>query len=171
MKAKWDQFYKGVEDMRPYGDSTTYALGADFLKGLSVEDWGCGLGWFSRFHEGPYIGVDGSCSKFATVSADLTEYTSKTDGLFMRHILEHNHEWKKVLENALTSFQKRMVLVMFTPFSSETHVIQESVPGIPDISFDPADLTDLFEPLIVREDSLPTETQYGSEHIFFLERK
>jgi hypothetical protein len=170
MRTKWDQFYKGVEDMRPYGDSRTYVLGADFLKGFSVEDWGCGLGWFSRYHQGAYIGADGSCSKFATVSADLTEYTSKTDGLFMRHILEHNHEWRKVLENALKSFQKRMVLVMFTPFSDETNVIQESVPGIPDISFRKEDLVECFRSLIAREESLKTATQYGYEHVFYLEK-
>lgn len=171
MRAKWDAFYRGVEDMRPYGDSRTYALGAEFLKGLSVEDWGCGLGWFSRFHEGEYTGVDGSCSKFAKVIADLTERVSVTEAIFMRHVLEHNRDWKLVLGNAIASFQKRMVLVMFTPFSDETHVMTESVPGIPDIAFRKRDLTIFFEPLLVREEALKTETQYGYEHIFYLEKR
>jgi hypothetical protein len=169
MKDRWG--YSEIENRRPYGDSQTYALGAAFLKGLSVEDWGCGLGWFQNFHEGSYVGVDGSRSKFATVHVDLTEYTSTTDGLFMRHVLEHNHDWRKVLTNALASFQKRMVLVMFTPFCDETHVITESVPGIPDISFRRDDLVDFFRPWLDCEKSLSTATQYGVEHVFYLEKK
>ena len=169
MVNKWDKFYTGVEARRPYGDSQTYALGAVFLKGLSVEDWGCGLGWFQNFHKDAYIGVDGSCSKFASVHTDLTKYTSKTDGLFMRHILEHNHDWRWVLKNAVESFQKRMVLVLFTPFSNETHVLRESVPGIPDISFRKEDLLDFIGPFVCREESVKTQTQYGQEHVFYLE--
>jgi len=169
MKDKW--FYTGIENRRPYGDSQTYALGATFLKGLDVEDWGCGLGWFQNFHEGAYVGVDGSRSKFAIVYADLTEYTSTIDGLFMRHILEHNLEWKKVLANAIESFQKRMVLVMFTPFAEETYVIRESVPEIPDISFRKEDLLTHIGPYVISEESVVSDTQYGSEYVFYLEKR
>jgi hypothetical protein len=171
MFGKWDKFYEGATESRSYGDSMTYILGAEFLRGLHVEDWGCGLGWFKQFHQGEYVGVDGSHSKFAQVIADLTDVASETDGLFMRHVLEHNHEWKKVLRNALQSFKKRMVLVTFTPFSDETHCIQESVPGIPDYSFRKEDLLELIEPYLQREEALRTKTQYGIEHVFYLEKK
>jgi len=48
--GKWE-YPPGVEP-KAYGDDTTYALGADFLRGLSVEDWGCGLGWYRKIHTG-----------------------------------------------------------------------------------------------------------------------
>lgn len=32
----------------------------------------------------------------------------------MRHILEHNYEWARILDNALASFTQRMAPILFT---------------------------------------------------------
>ena len=175
MLGKWDALYNGADLRRPYGDVLTYVLGGAFLAGLAVEDWGCGLGWFKKYASGPYLGIDGSASPFADVIADLRDYRSTTPGLFLRHVLEHNTDWKRILENALASFEQRMVLVVFTPFSDYTHVIAENdwAPGvrIPDISFAMSDLTSLFSGWLVTEESLDTSSQYGQEHVFFLDKQ
>jgi hypothetical protein len=41
----------------------------------------------------------------------------------MRHILEHNYEWARVLDNALASFTQRMALILFTPERETTQEI------------------------------------------------
>lgn len=102
--GRWDHIYEGVDAPIPYGDTTTYKIGADFLRGCTtIEDWGCGAGWFRTCisADSTYIGVDGSVSRFADRVADLENYQSRTDGLFMRHVLEHNYAWRKVLVNAV----------------------------------------------------------------------
>ena len=172
--GRWQAFYSAAEAAYPYGDMVTYAKGAAFLKGLAVEDWGCGAGWFRRYADGPYRGVDGSASRFADLVVDLCRYTSSTPGLFMRHVLEHNQDWQQILRNALASFTRRMVLVLFTPLASYTTVLcnREYQPGlfIPEISFARHDLLRDLGPLLVGEESLRTATQYGVEHVFYLEK-
>jgi hypothetical protein len=171
---RWKSLHEGIEGVRPYGDVLTYEKGAAFLKGLPVEDWGCGLGWFRRCFEGPYTGLDGSPSRFADAIVDLCRHRSKTPGLFMRHVLEHNQDWQAILRNAIASFTRRMVLVLFTPFAETTRVLRnpEYAPGvsIPDISFARADLVREFGHLLAGEESLSTATQYGVEHVFYLEK-
>ena len=92
---KWNSWYKDLkkEDIGSfrYSDTVTYQLGYDFLKDCSnIEDWGCGTGGFKRFftkeNANKYIGIDGSITPFSDIKADLTQYTSKVDGIFMRHI-------------------------------------------------------------------------------------
>src|SRR5262249_37489055 len=104
--------------------------------------------------------------------ADLTRYTSRVEGVLLRHVLEHNHAWKDILDNALRSFTRRMVLVLFTPFSDVTRVIGfNPAMGVPDISFARADIIRRFTGLTwTLEENLPTTTQYGVEHVFYLER-
>ena len=92
----------------------------------------------------------------------------------MRHVLEHNVNWRQILADAVRSFTKRMVLVIFTPIADTTRVIGTSDTAmdkfIPDISFKKSDLTDHLQHLTYREESLATDTQYGREHIFYIER-
>jgi hypothetical protein len=78
---------------------------------------------------------------------DLVQYRSSVPGIFMRHILEHNYEWARVLDNALASFTQRMALILFTPEREATQEIafQHDV-GVPDIAFRLADITDRFPP-------------------------
>jgi hypothetical protein len=158
-----------------YGDDTTYKRGIAFLDGYgTIEDWGCGFAHAKTFvAKSQYIGIDGS-SKHADRLADLRDYTSHVDCIFMRHVLEHNVDWRRILDNAVTSFQKRMVLIIFTPLAETTRVIGTNASitsfPVPDISFSRSDLTDCFNGVRYTEESLATDTQYGIEHMFYLEK-
>jgi hypothetical protein len=159
-----------------YGDDTTYKKGIAFLDGHgTIQDWGCGFAHARTFVRGSrYIGLDGS-SPHADKNVDLTEYTSDTECIFMRHVLEHNVHWHRIINNAIASFRNRMVLVIFTPWSETTRVIAtgESVTSlpIPDISFRKEDLTECFKEMRYTEESLQTDTQYKTEHVFYIEKR
>jgi hypothetical protein len=172
---RWDAIYQDAGGARPSGDTLTYEKAARFLEGLSeVEDWGCGWAWFRRHlpecvH---YRGIDGSASPGADEVVDLANYTSRVEGILLRHVLEHNHAWQRVLDNALRSFTRRMVLVLFTPFVDVTWVIATNTTmGVPDIAFAKTDLIRRFTGLKwTLDENLPTRTQYGVEHVFYLEK-
>lgn len=163
-------------DQFNYGDDTTYKKGIAFLDGHgTIEDWGCGFAHARTFvTESQYIGLDGS-SKHADEIVDLTEYASTVDCIFMRHVLEHNADWRRILANAVASFRSRMVLVIFTPFAEMTCQIATSTTltsiPVPDISFRKEDLTQCFAHLHYLEESLATDTQYGVEHIFYIDKQ
>jgi hypothetical protein len=159
------------EQVERYGDTITYRLAAGFLDGLDIQDWGCGYAWFKQFVEnGKYTGVDGTRTRWSDIHADLAKFRSSTPGLHMRHVIEHNVHWQDVLDNALASFTKRMVLTLFTPFAEETHVITSTAFNVPDTSFKLSEVTDRFVNCTWRMETHHTNTQYGVEHIFFLER-
>jgi len=106
-----------------YGAEKSYIQGMDWLKDCDmVEDWGCALcysrNYRNRHDKKGYRGIDGTPGK-ADVVADLSLYRSLTDGLFMRHILEHNLDWRIILNNALMSFTSRMSLIMFLQLSDK----------------------------------------------------
>lgn len=168
--GKWNY---GATPQFPYGDETSYKKAMEFLDGpYTIEDWGCGTAWARRFvHRGRYVGIDGSWSLHCDQVADLRTYRSSADAILMRHILEHNFGWKKILENALASFRRRFALVVFTPFGEETRQIATTWETVPDISFRKADLLELLQPFPFSEESLETGTQYGREHIFYISRE
>jgi hypothetical protein len=171
--GRWDPVYRLLPDPRPYGDTLTYEKAARFLAGLdTVEDWGCGWGWFKRYLDPgvQYKGVDGSHSPAADEVADLTRYTSHVEGILLRHVLEHNDNWRSILSNALRSFTRRLVIVLFTPFVETTRRIGYTPElGVPDIAFARDDLTPFFTGLRWSlEEGLQTGTQYGVEHIFYI---
>lgn len=171
MLGKWNAFYAGVEKPFPYGDVTTYKKAIDFLEdGCEIiHDWGCGAGFAGTLvKKAQYVGIDGSWSRMAHVIADLREFRNEVDGILMRHILEHNFDWKLVLENALASFKKKFVLILFTPFVEATREIAMNEIGVPDMAFRKEDLTGLLKPFRFTEESLKTNTQYGVEHIFYI---
>ena len=172
MSGVWN--YANVDKFH-YGDDVTYRRGVAFLDGQgTIEDWGCGFAHARTFvTQSQYIGVDGS-SQHADKIVDLREYSSDTDCILMRHVLEHNVDWRRILANAMASFKKRMVLVIFTPLAETTRQIATStsvtsVP-VPDISFRKEDLTDYFARCKYSEESLTTDTQYGTEHVFYIEK-
>ena len=163
--------YATIDEPTAYGDPATYPLAMAFLDGCeTVEDWGCGTAYARQFCTGRYAGIDGSPSRFADKVADLRTYRSQSDGILLRHVLEHNTDWALILANAVASARQRLALVIFTPFAEkETHVI----PGggaIPDISFRKSDLTGLLVPFRVTEQELETGTWYDAETIFYCER-
>jgi hypothetical protein len=158
-----------------YGDDVTLRKGMAFLDGHgTIEDWGCGFGHARRFvTRSRYVGVDGS-SKHADKIVDLATYTSDVDCIFMRHVLEHNADWRRILANAIASFRERMALVIFTPLVDTTRQIATSdgltsVP-VPDISFRKDDLTAFFRHLNYVEESIQTDTQYRTEHVFYIQK-
>ena len=176
MLGKWDWWYRDIKRMTSfrYGNTVSYSLAEDFLKDLEIEDWGCGTGAFKRLHQGAYIGIDGSRTPFADKIIDLRNYTSRVDGIMMRHILEHNYDWEMVLRNALASFKKRFCLVIFTPFRSTTKVIDQNKKhgvDVPTISFSKTDIEKCFGGLKWRlSENIKTQTRYGAEHIYFVEK-
>ncbi len=182
MTDKWNDWYKNLskKDMGSfvYGDTISYKLGYDFLKSCNtIEDWGCGAGGFKRFFINKdlykYKGIDGSKTPFSDVKADLTTYISNVDGIFMRHVLEHNYNWKNILSNACISFKMKMCLILFTPFNNYTieiaHNLKHGV-DVPDLSFDKNEITHIFDKYKIRYEltTIQSNTGYGIEHIFYL---
>jgi len=178
----WDAAYESVQERRMYDDPMTARMAGSFLNHpdiITVEDWGCGLGGFRDYiadHQ-TYIGVDGSNTPFRTVEADLKTYTSTADAIHIRHVLEHNMCWKMILKNALASFQKRMVITIFTPFQKRTRLIgkYDSFRGgnmaIPDIGFGKSAFVKLLKPApLVMLEAVESRTQYKQEQILFFER-
>jgi SAM-dependent methyltransferase len=169
METRWD--YAGVEQFA-YDEETSYAKGIEFLDGHGqIEDWGCGTAFAKRFvKQSEYVGVDGSRSEFCDVVADLQTYRSDTACLFMRHVLEHNWGWRSILRNAVASFRERMVLIIFTPFEdSERKLLEEN--GVPDLALNKDEILSYFAGLSVTEETIRSQTQYGEETLFYVERK
>lgn len=180
--GKWDRWYDGVtlDEPQTYGDDATYRMGAEFLRGCDpIYDLGCGKGGFwSTLHamglNNMVLGVDGSQTPFAGRIVDLTTFADRpAPGVFMRHVLEHNYEWEKILRNAVQLFTGRMVLVLFTPLQPETKQIAwNEDPGVPDIGFAAADIERLLEDhgLSYTRGTYRTGTQYGEETVFFVQK-
>ena len=172
--GKWAAWYQGCEGPWPYGDTTSYEIGAAWLAGCAmIEDWGCGAGWLrTLLPPARYRGLDGTTSPYCDEVVDLVAYRSRVPGVFMRHVLEHNDEWARILDNAVASFTERMVLILFTPERAATEEIAFRPDiGVPDIAFRLADITDHFPPNVTYTvHRIPSATQYGGETIILLER-
>lgn len=179
MKGKWD--YSQVRAPKRYGnDNITYKKAMKFLADCKeVEDWGCGTAYARKFCRTKYIGIDGSGSKFIDKVEDLKEYASDVEGILLRHVLEHNIDWERVLENAIKSFHKKLVLVIFTPWQTKTKrlawnrkrsVCIVGAGSIPNIGFRKEDVTKFFEGMRCKEEALRTGTQYGIETIFYVKK-
>lgn len=180
MLGKWDKWYTNIskKDIGAflYGDTETYKHASSFLSDMKkVEDWGCGTGGFKRYYQGKYIGIDGSNNPFVDKVVDLRKYKSKVDGIIMRHVLEHNYDWESILQNAIESFQKKFCLILFTPFGIKTKEIAHNLKygvDVPDISFKRSDIEKNFKNLKWEcMDNIPTQTGYGVEHIYYVEKK
>jgi hypothetical protein len=53
-----------------------------------------------------YVGLD-IAPGFADEIVNLVNFVGQTDGIVMRHVLEHNYAWKDILRNALASCRVR----------------------------------------------------------------
>lgn len=171
MRAQWSHRSYG-DGSQPIFGTETYEKPISWLLETceSIEDWGCGMAWGRRYAAGRYKGIDGSpdAAQFADEICDLRDYHSEVDGIFMRHILEHNWDWETILGNVMGSFRKRLTLILFTPFGDVTQPLQPW--GLIDMSFREEDITRFFEGCSFRVESVKTDTQYGVEHIFYVER-
>jgi hypothetical protein len=172
--GRWDAVYASASESAPYGDDTTYQIAAYFLgRCRTVEDWGCGLGWFRRFlpPDCDYSGVDGSHSPFADRIVDLETYRTTCEGLLLRHVLEHNYRWREILDNALASFTRRLALVLFTPLAeSETELARCGRTGVPDLSLPEAELRQRLAAFNVLTRAERSRTHYGGETVFLVNR-
>lgn len=170
---RWAPWYATADEQRGYadGDQSSYLAAAEWLKGLPTEDWGCGYAWFRHLHDGPYIGIDGTPSRWSDLVVDLADYRSSTPGLLLRHVLEHDHRWAEILDNAVASFTQRMCIILFTPVAEQTHVIAENVGGlgVPDISFRLSDITDRLHAYEWSVEHLATGAAYGTETMLRVE--
>ena len=176
--GKWDEWYKGLYaggvDFS-YGDGTTYLMAAAFLADVDVvEDWGCGTGLFKRYCRTKYVGLDGSQTPFADQICDLVRYRSGAPGILLRHVLEHNYAWATILENAVASFQKKICLILFTPFADTTHEIANSSSigiDVPDLSFSRSDIEQYLVGLQwTIFEAVPTKSHYRMEHVYLIWR-
>jgi hypothetical protein len=166
---RWGAWYRKDSSLAEYGDRVTYHIGADFLKGMAVEDWGCGRGWFKTVHEGPYVGIDGTASEHADIVADLREYRSSTPGLWIRGVIEHNHDWRLVLENAVASAEEKILIVVFTPDGDGEQIGYTEELDVPDIAVPHKDIVKAMKAagFTVRQETMATGSYYGEETLFF----
>lgn len=73
--GKWTDWYRDLGgEPWPYGDTTSYEIGAAWLQSCAlVEDWGCGAGWLRTLVPPErYRGIDGTASPFCDEAVDLT---------------------------------------------------------------------------------------------------
>lgn len=178
---KWDSIYQTIS-LEPsaafFGDTCTYELGAKFLSDCStVEDWGVGTGGFKRFRPDAK-GIDGSNTPHAEVVTDLRFYKSKPEGIFMRHVLEHNWDWRTILNNALSSATHKIALVLFIPLETTSRELkQDSLMNkaggidVPNIALGYKELIEVIQKYSCKivEETYETETQYGKETLFLIE--
>lgn len=178
--GKWNDWYEGISEEDKgsfrYGDTVTYKKAADFLNDCkTVEDWGCGVGGFLRFCE-QAIGVDGSDTPFASKKfIDLCDYVFEVEGVHIRHVFEHNYNWKPILENALKSAKNKLVITMFIPLGEETkeiaHNKQHGV-DVPDMLISESqffEIVNKHNPKSIVRELFDTATGYGKEEMFFIE--
>ena len=171
--GKWDAWYEEAVAEAPYGDEATYRMAAAFFSDCaSVEDWGCGLGWFRRYiPTSRYRGVDGSMSRFADEVVDLASYRSAAEGVLLRHVLEHDYRWQAILENAVASFSRKLVLVLYTPVGEHcTELAFYDDPGVPALSLPFTGLTSRLAGLDCQVHFVASATDYGGETVFYVRR-
>lgn len=170
MLGLWNEAFKNPNPDR-FGPPDSYEFAETFLQGLEVEDWGCGEARFKDFHKGKYVGVDGSESGKQSELQDLRTRKSQSEGILLRHVLEHNVDWAMILENALQSFTDTLVVVMFCPWQDETKVIANAG-GIADISFSLEDFRSHFPAGTQEFLNRPAPLlQYGMEHFFVVKKE
>ena len=175
----WDAHWGELRQPFMLGSAEPYARCAEWVADQPlVEDWGCGPGALRGFVQPPsvYRGVDGSASPFADVHADLTDYRpDDAPSIVMRAVLEHNDNWKAVLDNALESFGKRMIVGLFTPLALQTTVLlrEPDFGDVPVISFALADLVariNTYGHWWAITTMLSPSTFYGAETFIHIER-
>lgn len=184
--GNWAPWYAGLTEPEAYDETTSYDLGAEFLDArrcVTVEDWGCGKGYFAHAHRDRFRhlvrSIDGTDSVFADVVANLATYRPDPipDGIFMRHVLEHNWGWRDVLANALGSFNRAMFLALFTPCSHRVTVDIRPVDsiGVPSLSLPLDDILDQIAAApglsVANVEHIATRTEFSEETLIRVTRE
>ncbi len=183
-KGLWNNFWNNRDPRKEYisckRNNVTMLISKEILEKNKVnliEDWGCGNCVFKEYLSNTkYVGVDGSKTGYQDKIEDLTKYKTKVEGIYIRHVLAHNHEYKKILENDLQSFEKILILVVFTPFTDKKEIEILSTCNlkgnqIPDIAFNKEHLINIIEQnncsyeLI---EKIQSNTSYGYENLFII---
>lgn len=177
--GKWDGWYTNLPTQPGsfnYGDTLTYRLAAEFLKDCKdVEDWGVGAGGFLRYRPDA-IGVDGSDTPFAQKKyVDLRSYTTDVEGINIRHVFEHNYNWKDILENAVKSANKKLAITLFIPLINDDtkQLAHNAVHGVdvPDMAINEKEFMDVImkkNPVKIQRAKFDTDTGYRKEEIIFV---
>jgi hypothetical protein len=183
MVGLWSNVY--LKGSRPpsglYGDDDISARrAAEFFnvpEVVTIEDWGCGWCGFHDYispHQN-YFGVDGS-SPLADEKCELVTRISNCDAILLRHVLEHNRDWRIILQHAIDSFRKRLVIVICTRFSPEQKLAnrtpnwRKSNRVMVDISFKKSEIEELLFGLKWTYELVESRTQYGQENIFYVKK-
>lgn len=186
------RLYKDVKQPFQYGpgDDHSYKLAGLYLSGKGlVEDWGCGTTWARRYIGAPYRGIDAAPTPWADVVTDLTQYNNGgVPKILMRHVLEHNWEWRAVLQNMLNSFTDRaMLLLHLRPGAKDTNMYQTARSSfgalheedyyMPGLSLAESDLESIISAraadrgLDVHMEEMQTNIESQYERIYWLEVK
>lgn len=172
--GKWD--YSKVDDVC-YSDPKceSYKKAAAFL-GDSVEDWGGGTGWARRYFS-DYRNIDCNPHKRVDEVVDLTSYSSNVDNILIRQVLESNTQWRDILENAMKSFNKKLCIVLGTPFVRKTREGPKNpVPSggyIQEMYFKKKDILDYFPEsggYKVSSEYIKTNQYYHKDWILYVEK-
>jgi len=181
--GKWEFLYQESAPF-PFGSDLTYQIGAEFLAGCrTIEDWGCGTQWFrgvmSGINPGTRVtGLDGSAG-YCDQVVDLCEYAPEElpDGLMIRHVLEHNFDWRMILNRAVKSFTHRMILILHTPtVEQETLLYEYPFPdggSCPYLSLPQDELEQILAShgLSYHQETIPSpDSEFGHETIFWINR-
>lgn len=174
----WESLYQGSSVPTSYpGSAESYEKAGAFLGGQGlVEEWGCATTFGKRYIHAPYRGVDGGPSEFVDVVADLSTYRSDVPRALIRHVLEHNWNWRAILDNFLLSFKERGVVVLFIPLGK--HDINRSFehrigqpPTPPGLQLDEESFWSMLShpDLVVKDEVLQNDTPpFGYERIIYL---
>jgi hypothetical protein len=155
----------------------SYKLAGGYLSGKGlVEDWGCGTTWARQYIHAPYRGIDGAWSRWTDEIVDLRTYTSSVPKILIRHVLEHNWDWRIVLNNALQSFNDRMMLILFLrPGLEDKNIYRNSHDPhkhIPAIALSEPDLHSILDGAGVtwHQEEVATKIESGYERVYFIEK-
>lgn len=173
MEGMWKHLYPPECGVFPFGGDESYVrAGRFFAKGCRlVEDWGSGTGYFKKFlrPEIKYIPIDGTPNPYITKVLDLEKYQSTANGILLRHVLEHNLRWQKILDNAAKSVRQKLVLIISTPLNlALSKSIKTDEYGISSFSLGEIEIMEHLGGFTVRKEKMESPaTPYRVETIFY----
>lgn len=172
--GNWNDWYSKHPEGFPCGEDS-YRRAAEYLVDYEVEEWGAGMSKFGDMHYMGYRAVDGSPTQITDDVVDLCNYQSDVEAILMRHVLEHNENWREIFTNLCSSFTHRAVVIFFTPFNNFQKQIDFTEMGIdvPVLSLAIKDVNDLIPDNVTRrwERTVSPDTKYGEETLLYMEKK